>query len=63
MLTERERGGMERVRQQRPAVANGHNYNGDSETREGGDAGKMWSWIEVRKRFYRLKCAISNSDC
>lgn len=37
VLTGRERGGVERVRQQRPAVAERHNYTGGSESREGGD--------------------------
>lgn len=39
---ERERGGRGRVRQQRPAVADWHNYNRDSENTEGRDRGKMW---------------------
>lgn len=33
----RERGGSGRVRQQRPTVADRHNYNRDSETKEGRD--------------------------
>lgn len=33
----RERGGVERVRQQRPAVAERRNYTGGSESGEGGD--------------------------
>lgn len=47
-LTGRERGEARgRVRQQRPAVAERRYYSRDCEDTEGGDTGKIWTWIEV----------------